>query len=354
MDSRYKETVSVAEQAAQWLITMESPSQEERAAFWKWLEASPLHVRELLLAAKVQQRLRGFDSNRQFDVEASVLRARANIPSIGDAANESLEPAKIERSRRSRLYGVAAGLALLVIAFAGGVALWNGRETYSTQLGEQLVFQLEDGSVVYLNTSSRMKVRFSDESRDIYLPRGQALFEVEHDARRPFRVHTETSVVEAVGTQFDVRVLGHKTIVSVVEGAVRVLTPNIEAPPEGTIHVSVPARLQAGEGATVDAEGGIKITPKVNVAAVSAWKQQRLIFTGESLQWIADEFNRYNRAPRLTIEGEALRSRRFNGVFNAHSPESLLEYLQQDPSIAIERRDDEIVIRETTASAGQQ
>jgi transmembrane sensor len=193
-----------------------------------------------------------------------------------------------------------------------------------------------------------MKVRFSKASRDIYLPRGQALFEVEHDAQRPFRVHTDTSIVEAVGTQFDVRVFDHKTIVSVVEGTVRVITPKIEGLAEGTIQMSAPARLQAGEGATVDAEGDVKLTPKVNVAAVSAWKQQRLIFTGESLKWIADEFNRYNRAPRLTIEGEALQSRRFSGVFNAHSPESLLEYLQQDPSIVFERRNDEIVIREAT------
>ncbi|HEY7638152.1 MAG TPA: FecR domain-containing protein [Steroidobacteraceae bacterium] len=350
MDSRHKETLSVAEQAAEWMLIMESPSAEERAAFWNWLESSPLHVRELILAVKTQRRLRGFDRTRELDVNAILARVRSNIAHIGTPAD--LEP---QRSPKTRwFYAAAACLALITIGAAGYWTFWESRNTYSTAIGQQLVFELDDGSVVYLNTDSRMKVRFSEQARDVFLASGQALFEVKHDRARPFRVHTASSIVEAVGTQFDVRVLGNKTLVSVVEGVVRVLQPEFDSV---TIKLPEPPRLAAGEAATVDDHGKVERTAKVDVTAVSAWKQQRLIFNEETLGWIADEFNRYNATPRLRIEGDALRAQRFNGVFNAHSPESLVEYLQEylhgDPSIVFERTDDEIVIRQQTNASAQ-
>jgi len=345
MDSRHKETLSVAEQAAQWLLIMEAPTDQERAAFWKWLSASPLHVRELLLAVKTQRRLRAFDSSRQVEIQAVLASARSNIAQLG-------EPKDLQqRTHTARwAYVAAACLAVFLIAAVSYWTIWDGRRTYSTELGQQLVFELEDGSVVYLNTASRIKVRFTERSRDIDLPAGQALFEVKHDRSRPFRVHTASSIVEAVGTQFDVRVLGSETLVSVVEGVVQVLEPQMAG-----VTVDSPAapRLSAGEAATVDAHGKLERTAKVDIATISAWRQQRLVFNEETLSWIADEFNRYNAAPRLRVEGDALRSRRFNGVFNAHSPESLIEYLQQDASIAFDRKDGEILIRERTSDPAE-
>lgn len=338
MYPRHKETLSVAEQAAEWLLIMESPSAEERAAFWNWLDASPLHVRELILAVKTQRRLRGFDRAREFDVAAILTRARSNIAHIGDVSATVAGETPKSRWR----YAAAACFALITVAVAAYWTTRDPRHTYSTDLGQQLVFELEDGSVVYLNTHSRIKVRFSERARDVYLPEGQALFEVKHDRARPFRVHTASSIVEAVGTQFDVRVMGAKTVVSVLEGVVQVLQPETHS-----VTISMPSpRLSAGESATVNAEGQVERTAQVDVNTVSAWKQQRLVFNEETLGWIADEFNRYNAAPRLRVEGDALRSRKFNGVFNAHSPESLVEYLQQDPAIHFERKEGEIVIRE--------
>jgi ferric-dicitrate binding protein FerR (iron transport regulator) len=70
----------------------------------------------------------------------------------------------------------------------------------------------------------------------------------------------------------------------------------------------------------------------------------RLIFHGTPLQEIASEFNRYNSAPRLRVEGNALKARRFDGSFNALRPESFLAYLAQEQGLSFERRGDEVVI----------
>jgi ferric-dicitrate binding protein FerR (iron transport regulator) len=69
-----------------------------------------------------------------------------------------------------------------------------------------------------------LRVRLEDLRREVDLGRGEALFQVAHDLRRPFRVHTRAGLVEAVGTQFNVydRVNGD-TRVSVLEGKVRAM-----------------------------------------------------------------------------------------------------------------------------------
>src|SRR5206468_9531820 len=57
--------------------------------------------------------------------------------------------------------------------------------------------------------------------RDVYLD-GEAFFEVAHDARRPFAVHTARAVARDLGTRFNVRAYrdAADVVVAVAEGAV--------------------------------------------------------------------------------------------------------------------------------------
>ncbi len=65
---------------------------------------------------------------------------------------------------------------------------------------------LNDGSVVNLNTNSLMRVQLTPELRHVVLERGEALFKVTHDKKRPFDVDAGSTTVRAVGTEFSVRV----------------------------------------------------------------------------------------------------------------------------------------------------
>ncbi len=91
-----------------------------------------------------------------------------------------------------------------------------------TSLGEQRFFKLDDGSVLYLNTQSRVEVRYSRAARVVRLIEGEAMFTVEHDAARPFRVMAGPTVIQAVGTRFNVYRTRLSTTVSVVEGVVKI------------------------------------------------------------------------------------------------------------------------------------
>lgn len=353
MNPQYQEQLSVAEQAAHWVRVLNTDDPEQSAAFVEWLKASPLHVRELLLASWLDEELGAIDPEHRVDVKELIERARSNVSPIGAHVTVPTPAAAPSAQRRSSWMGrIAASLALFSILAIG---VWYARSedhnNYATNLGEQRVFELADGSVVFLNTQSRIQVRYSDAARDIYLRDGQALFQVRHDPVRPFRVHAGSAVVQAVGTQFDVRLYSDKAMVAVIEGTVQIVSS--EAPKDAKVSSTAPertpARIAAGEGATVEADGVIEVAAKVDGEAVTAWRRQRLVFLDAPLGEIASEFNRYNVAPRLRVESAAVAAQRYNGSFNAHNPESLLNYLAQDEALWFERRGDEVVIRERAA-----
>ncbi len=343
MDAKRLEVLSVAEQAAHWLRVMETVDIKKRKDFWEWMSASPLHVRELLLAVRLDQSLNAIDPERRIDVAGLIAQAGSGVVPLAARAAEPPKPGA--RPRFSDALPKIAAAAVLAIT-AVGIGFWiSGRgEHYSTRVGEQRVFELSDGSVIYLNTQSRVHVRYGVHARDIDLQRGQALFQVARSTARPFRVHAAGVIIQALGTQFDVRLNAGQTTVAVMEGAIQVLSQG------STESIGAPARVDAGEGIAIDNRGQIRRTPQIDSEAVSAWRRQRLIFRNDDLATIVTEFNRYNASPRLRIEGDALRDRRFHGTFNAHSPESLLTYLAGDSTLQIDRDDREVVIRERKRS----
>src|SRR5690606_14900005 len=64
---------------------------------------------------------------------------------------------------------------------------------------------LSDGTKVWVNAMSELKfpTQFGDMERKVFLA-GEAYFEVAHDAQRPFKVEVNGTVVEVLGTHFNV------------------------------------------------------------------------------------------------------------------------------------------------------
>jgi len=230
---------------------------------------------------------------------------------------------------------VAASLAVAI-----GIAFWvwsmSDSRTYNTDTGQQQKIKLADGSLIDLNTESRVKTELSTQSRDVYLLSGEALFEVHHDARRPFRVHVGAAVIQDIGTRFNVYRHSDSIRVSVIEGEVEITGPSDS--------VSGPVHLTAGQEANMGS-GGVLRQAKANIAQATAWQQRRLWFQGATLDEMVVEFNRYNSAPKIRVADEVLRGRRFSGIFNADDPKSFVEFLYQDAGMEFDYDKQGFVIR---------
>ena len=365
--------MSVQDQAAQWLCDLDDAGDAERAQFAMWLKASPSHIQAFLEIEALWNDMGCVDTQRSIDIDELLQQHSAG----SDAGNvvmlpsvHELSPQPERRRRWSRWHQIAAVLVLGVGALAGTwtVLSTQDTQTYATSIGEQRAVKLSDGSVIHMNADSRLEVRYSDSARHIRLLSGEALFTVERDPARPFRVSTPTSTVEALGTQFNVYNRASGTTVAVLEGVVKItpqlandtmpqasgtsVEPNQNEAREGCAVRSAPAsatdetcglRLWAGETAHIASSGTVDKEAATNIEESIAWKQRRLVFRQDTLNDIAAEFNRYNRT-QIRIEGDALRERRLIGTFDADDPESLILFLSSDPEVVIKKSGTEIVI----------
>jgi transmembrane sensor len=339
MGMRQEDDSRLVERAAQWLGTLEE-SNSERTAFFNWLAESPRHVDAFLSVLATAQEVAGLTPEQLKRIEQMGDGDRPGVGNVVPLAHTPLPLwERVPARKRGRVRGIAAGVAAALILAIGAWFFTTSREqTYSTAIGEQRILELEDGSLVHLDTRSRLEVHYDSEVRSLRLLEGQALFDVKQDVSRPFQVSSGDSVIQAVGTKFEVyrRVSG--TRVAVLEGAVRV-SPKSRAAQNGK------SLLTAGESADISSTGKILQRKPVNVAQAAAWQQRRLVFREDTLGEIAAEFNRYNVTPQIRVEGAAAMDQHFSGTFNADAPETLMQALAGDGSLRVERNRDEIVIR---------
>jgi transmembrane sensor len=262
------------------------------------------------------------DTKRQYGMHELKENARSNVLPLKDAPSLALP------RKRGRGWAMAAAVAAL--ALTASVFFWQrSGQSYATAVGEQRTLELEDGSIVHLNTHSKIEVRLSAGGRDIELVAGEALFKVHRDPARPFRVHAQDAVIQALGTQFNVYRRPQGTTVSVLEGAVQVAA----------------TRLDAGEEARIVPSGAVMKHKVADVTQTVAWRQRRLVFDQDSLSDMIQEFNRYNSTPQFHLEGTDVANRHYTGVFDADDPESLIQLLAAEPGLAVERKDDTILVR---------
>jgi transmembrane sensor len=177
---------------------------------------------------------------------------------------------------------------------------------------------LADGSRVTLNTNSRIEVRLRADRRIIELVRGEALFEVAHDAQRPFDVQAGDVVARAVGTQFDIDKREKRTVVTVVEGRVAM---TVAGAPSGQLPV-----LVAGDRVVIDGAGSSKLEHGVSSIEATAWTQHQLVFKRRPLGEITDEFNRYNLG-RIEIRDPSLQQQEVTGTFRSDDVASFVAVL---------------------------
>jgi transmembrane sensor len=216
-------------------------------------------------------------------------------------------------TRRWALAGasaLAAGVALAALGM--GIQFWSSAQRYQTERGEVRRLPLDDGTVMTLNTASRLAVKFSTTRRDIHLIEGEALFDVAKNPQRPFIVDAGDLRVRAVGTSFTVRkIVGRPTEVLVREGVVEITRSGAR----GAV------RLQANQRAFTRPGDQITIStlePDA-VARELAWQQGMISFEATSLGEAADDFARYGD-PQITFDDPSVANETISGLFSANNP----------------------------------
>ena len=223
--------------------------------------------------------------------------------------------------RRSGAWRVIGAIAacLVLIAAASTLLLLGHRasgrsdmaavvgplQEYRTERGQSMRVLLADGTDVALGPESRIQIHpfGADGVRMIDLE-GEAVFNVAHDKRRPFQVHSAHAVTEVLGTVFSVRAKPHERDVEVVVAEGLVALRSAEAPPgSGTM-------LHAGQLGRLDPSGRTEVHSDIDENAYLAWTRGRITFRrvplGEVVAHLSHWYGYPVHIPNDSIAGERI------------------------------------------------
>lgn len=240
------------------------------------------------------------------------------------------EPRAAVRPSSGRMWRVAIA-ASLVLGLGVASAHRMGLDAdYYTGSGERRQVVLADGSHITLNANSAVDVNFTGDGRRITLRKGEAVFNVKPDPRRPFSVQAGALSATALGTIYAVRRDGEQVDVTVRRGRVAVAEAS--------------GKVTLGAGETVGGRAdGLGAKQSVDVDKLLAWEQGRLVFELTPLEQVLEQVERY-RPGIILIRDTRLGALKVSGTFQLDHLDEGLATLEKVFHLKIERYTDYLLV----------
>jgi len=292
------------DEAVAWHVRLDAPDADEAvwAEFTAWLEADAANRA-------------AFDRVEDFDFELTGAEVAAPV---------SLREPLLRRDARIWMAGAALLAASLILFIAVQPASGPAPLEFSTRIGETKLAVLSDGTRIDLNTATKILVAMDGDVRHVTLDRGEALFHVAKDSRRPFIVTVGDRDVRDIGTVFNILRSNGTITLFVAEGRVAVSPRGAH---EGGIALAAGDQL-------VHAEAGSTTVSRVDASEALAWRQGYLIYRDAPLSQVVSDLNRYFPVP-ITLDGTAA-SQRFSGVLRIDSETAVLNRISQFLPVKVE------------------
>lgn len=312
---------AVTDAAAHWCMRMHASdcTAEEREAFELWLAAHPLHAVEY-----------------QAILEIWVLSeqvAPVNPLPTGNVVTTASRPVPENSGRNWRSYAAAAAIVALALPVAGYIGwnqgwLPNAYDTYEADGNTRLV-TMADGSRVELNLGTRLTFANYKDRRSVVLDKGEAFFEVSHDAQHPFVVNAGQGSVRVTGTRFNVWMYQDQVRVMLLEGSVQVVSDNSQPGSGYRLEPGMQASYKSG-----DFEPQISET-YANDSSL-AWRNGKLVINNLPLSQALPLINRYLPQPILLADN-ATGAIRIGGSYNTREMASLVTSLPKVLPVTLTR-----------------
>lgn len=294
-------------------------SPEDQTALDSWLEESPHH------AVAYWRLAGGLERTERLAALRDHRRTRASLFS-------ALWPAL------PKLVAALATVALLggatFIAFQQTKS-GSGPQLYSTGLGGHQIITLADGSQIELNTETALTADIGPDHRHVKLERGEAFFDIVHDAKRPFIVEADGQRITDLGTQFLARRESGRLEVDLVEGKARV---------DITGKNAKSALLLPGDRAiatTTDLAVTKRTAKKLD--AQLGWRRGVIVFDNVTLAEAAAELNRYNQQ-KIVVVGASAGQLNVNATLPINNVGLFVRSAKTLFDLKIENRGNEILI----------
>ncbi|WP_439185545.1 FecR family protein [Carboxylicivirga taeanensis] len=198
--------------------------------------------------------------------------------------------------------------------------------------GGEYKLVLADGTQVWINSDTELSftVPFTGKERRVKL-KGEAYFDVAHNANQPFIVESGSQVVEVLGTEFNVSAYPEdvNVVTTLVEGQVKVDYPSI-------LGDNAVEYLKPNEQSVINKETENLIKQEVDPYLYTSWKDGRFKFRNEPLESFLAKVARWYDVD-VFITDESIKDIRFTGDLPRYKEmTSILEIIEAEMSVHIE------------------
>jgi len=199
----------------------------------------------------------------------------------------------------------------------------------SAIFGTRSKFQLSDGTIVNLNSGSKLifPVQFKGNNRKVELV-GEAFFDVTPDPSKPFIVKTSEINVKVLGTSFDLQAYPKFKEISttLVHGKVILETESAGVSKQV-------AELKPLDHAVYNGKDQvINISPEEDLDKFIGWKDGKLVFFNDPIENVSEKLgNWYNVT--VKINNTELKKYRFTATFTDEPIEQVLDLLSKSSPI---------------------
>ncbi|MFC4277230.1 FecR family protein [Achromobacter aloeverae] len=304
---------SAIDAAIRWAVKLHfnAPGEETRRAFEAWRQAAPAHAAAWLRV----QSLSTDGGHGPAALVADTLR-RADAAAAARASGR----------RRVLAWLAVGGASALAGKATYDRAPWQRLfADYSTGIGDQRAWTLDDGTSVALNTDSAISAEFERDRRQLILRRGEILVTTGQDspAHRPFWVRTPYGSLQAFGTRFDVRLAHGGARLSVQEGAVR-------------LHLANGDGLLAQAGQRWWFDRARALPAMATGLREDSWAQGVIVAEDARLDDLLAELARY-RAGRIACDPR-IAATRVSGIYQVRDTDEALRFLARTHALRVVSR----------------
>ncbi|WP_158090253.1 FecR family protein [Kiloniella majae] len=296
------------QEASEWLLVMkENPDDKVLISeFTQWYEQKPEHAEAWKKAIKAYK-LMGAITPRYEDQWAESQIVEKQVINNVVAFRRS-------KFKVMSFMAVAASILFALVLKFEPLSDYD----YATTAGEIRQVTLEDGSQVYMGPESKLKLNYSEKSRDVQLLEGQAFFDVSHNPEKSFRVFSLGTEISVLGTAFDVNIVEDNVGVMVQEGTVAV-KPDPKRPDTEI--------LKIGDRIDVAISGDF-VRGHISPKHISAWRDGRFIANDHSALDVVNALDRHYSGI-VVIADEDLKNQPVTGMYLLSKPVTALKALAQ-------------------------
>lgn len=308
-------------------------SAAEAAALEEWLKTSPEHRQLAGQIRQVWQQVGTAEKTFRPDLDADFRKVQARIRALDKSAEQRGRTVSLWSAGQTWLR-LAAALTLILGA-VWGYDHFVRPAAMVTQIVDndaKREYVLPDGSHVWVRQGGQLSypAAFKGSERRVQL-RGEAYFQVSHDAGHPFRVEMENGgSVEVLGTEFGVRQSADDGAASVLvrSGKVR-FAPAAQAEP---------AVLTASQrGVYNRAQSGSIQVSKVTTFNDLAWQTGGLEFVNTPLADVVADLENYYGV-KIELQNSALRACPYTAPLTSKPLDNVLKNLALIYQLKVEAR----------------